>query len=178
MSTFPGSPKLAKAGLVLVDPVSGALLRVIPLQYNPETLTRTLQVRGTTGEAGDRTEALRLTGPPIETIKLDAEIDATDQLEFPDQNATTVEVGLQAHLAALETIVYPSSARAAGQRSPRARRHARDRADGSAAHTVRLEQESRPAGAAHGFFDHGRSLRSAAESDPGEGEPRDDACSA
>jgi hypothetical protein len=110
MSTFPGSPKLAKAGLVLVDPVTGAVLRVIPLQYNPETLTRTLQVRGTTGEAGDRTEALRLTGPPIETIKLDAEIDATDQLEAPDQNPTTIDVGLHAHLAALETIVYPSSA--------------------------------------------------------------------
>ena len=109
MSSFPGSPKLAKAGLVLVDPVSAAVLRVIPLQYNPETLTRTLQVRGTTGEAGDRTEALRLTGPPIETIKLDAEIDAADQLEFPDQNPTTVEVGLHAHLAALETIIYPAS---------------------------------------------------------------------
>jgi hypothetical protein len=109
MTSFPGSPKLAKAGLVLVDPISAALLRVIPLQYNPETLTRTLQVRGTTGEAGDRTEALRLTGPPIETIKLDAEIDAADQLEFPDQNPTTGEVGLHAHLAALETIVYPAS---------------------------------------------------------------------
>ena len=29
---------------------------------------------------------MRLTGPPVETIKLDAEIDATDQLEFPDQH--------------------------------------------------------------------------------------------
>ena len=37
-------------------------------------------------ESGDRAEALRLNGPPVETIKLDAEIDATDQLEFPDQN--------------------------------------------------------------------------------------------
>lgn len=110
MSTFPGSPKLAKAGLVLIDPITAALLRVIPLQYNPEKLSRSLQVRGTTGESGDRTEALRLTGPPVETIKLDAEIDAADQLEFPDQNATTVEVGLHAHLAALETILYPSSA--------------------------------------------------------------------
>jgi hypothetical protein len=109
MSTFPGSPKLAKAGLVLIDPVSAALLRVIALQYNPESLTRSLQVRGTAGEVGDRTEALRLTGPPVETIKLDAEIDAADQLEFPDQNPTAVEVGLHAHLAALETIIYPSS---------------------------------------------------------------------
>ena len=52
---------------------------------------------------------MRLTGPPVETIKLDAEIDATDQLEFPDQNRTAVEFGIQPQLAALETIVYPTS---------------------------------------------------------------------
>jgi len=60
-------------------------------------------------ESGDRSEAMRLTGPPVETIKLDAEIDATDQLEFPDQNRTAVEFGIQPQLAALETIVYPTS---------------------------------------------------------------------
>jgi len=36
-------------------------------------------------------------------------IDATDQLEFPDQNSATVEFGIQPQLAALETIVYPAS---------------------------------------------------------------------
>ena len=60
-------------------------------------------------EGGDRSEALRLTGPPVETIKLEAEIDATDQLEFPDQNANAVQFGIQPQLAALETIIYPSS---------------------------------------------------------------------
>jgi hypothetical protein len=111
MSTFPGSPKVLKGGIVLVDPNTGIVLTVIPLQYNPDTLTRTLQIRGTTGEAGDRLEALRLTGPPAESIKLEAEIDATDQLEFPDQNPIVAELGLHAQLAALETIVYPDSAR-------------------------------------------------------------------
>ena len=110
MSTFPGSPRLLKGGIVLVDPDNGTVLRVIPLQYNPETLSRSLQIRGTT-ESGDRLEALRLTGPPVETIKLEVEIDATDQLEFPDQNPATAELGLHAQLAALETIVYPDSAR-------------------------------------------------------------------
>jgi hypothetical protein len=85
-------------------------VRIIPLQYNPETLTRSLEVRGTTGEAGDRSEALRLTGPPRETIKLDAEIDATDQLEFPDQHPNTATEGIHPQLAALEMIVYPPSA--------------------------------------------------------------------
>ena len=85
------------------------MLRIIALQYNPDTLTRTLQVKGVGQESGDRTEALRLKGPPTETIKLDAEIDATDQLEFPDENQSAVQLGLHPQLAALETIIYPSS---------------------------------------------------------------------
>jgi len=110
MSTFPGSPPLIKGGLVLLDPNNGSVQRVIALQYNSDTISRTLQIQGAGGESGDRMEALRLKGPPIETIKLEAEIDATDQLEFPEANATAVEVGLHAQLAALETILYPSSA--------------------------------------------------------------------
>src|SRR5262245_26431865 len=108
MSSFAGSPKLTRGGIVLLDLDSGAVLRIITLQYNPDTLTRTLQVKAIS-ETGDRSEALRLTGPPVETIKLDAEIDATDQLEFPDQNQTAVQLGIHPQLAALETIVYPTS---------------------------------------------------------------------
>lgn len=110
MTSFPRSPKLLKGGIVLIDPETSAVKRIISLQYNPDTLTRTLQVQGS-GESGDRSEALRLTGPPVETIKLDAEIDATDQLEFPDkeQNKDAVKVGIHPQLAALETIIYPTS---------------------------------------------------------------------
>jgi len=111
MSGFPASPRLLKAGLVLLDPDSFAVLPngVIVMQYNPETLTRTLKIKGAE-EGGDRSEAMRLTGPPVETIKLDAEIDATDQLENPEQNQATVEYGIAPQLAALETMVYPASA--------------------------------------------------------------------
>jgi len=108
MTTFPSSPRLLKGGIVLIDPDSSAVRRIVVLQYNPDTLSRTLQPQ-TVKENGDRSEAMRLTGPPVETIKLDAEIDATDQLEFPDQNSATVEFGIQPQLAALETIVYPAS---------------------------------------------------------------------
>src|SRR5215216_4647754 len=103
MSAFPNSPRLIKGGIVLVDPDSGTVQKIIVLQYNPDTLTRTLAPQGVK-ESGDRSEALRLTGPPIETIKLDAEIDATDQLEFPDQNPNAVQSGVHTQLAALETI--------------------------------------------------------------------------
>lgn len=99
-------PRLLKGGIVLIDAETSALRRVIGLQYNPDTLSRTLQVRGA-GEGGDRLEALRLTGPPAETIKVDAEIDAADQLAAGD--ATAIECGIHPQLAALETLVYPAS---------------------------------------------------------------------
>jgi hypothetical protein len=108
MTTFPNSPRLLKGGIVLIDPDTAAVRRIIVLQYNPDTLSRTLQPQAVK-ESGDRSEAMRLTGPPVETIKLDAEIDATDQLEFPDQNRTAVDFGIQPQLAALETMVYPAS---------------------------------------------------------------------
>jgi hypothetical protein len=109
MSTFPNSPRLLKGGIVLIDPVSGAVQRIITLQYNPDTLTRSLQVQSVDPANKNRSEALRLKGPPIETFKLDAEIDATDQLEFPDQNQSAAQFGIYPQLAALETIVYPTS---------------------------------------------------------------------
>jgi hypothetical protein len=108
-SAFPGSPKLLRGGLVLIDPDSGAVRQVIALQYNPDSLSRTLQVQGT-GEGGERSEVLRLKGPAVESFKLDAEIDAADQLEFPDQNAATVEFGIQPQLSALEGLINPTSA--------------------------------------------------------------------
>ena len=101
MSGYSRSPRLVKGGLVLVEPLTGAVLRIISLQYNPDSLSRTLQIQGT-GD-GARSEALRLKGPPVETIKLDAEIDATDQLEAPSRNATTVALGIHPQLAALES---------------------------------------------------------------------------
>jgi hypothetical protein len=106
MTTFPGSPRVLKGGLVLVDPDSAAVRTVIALQYNPETVSRTLQIQAF-GESAERSEALRLKGPPVETFKLDAEIDAVDQLERSDPIAG--EHGIQPQLATLETIVYPES---------------------------------------------------------------------
>jgi hypothetical protein len=107
MTTFPGSPRLLKGGIVLIDPGTSAVQRIIALQYNPDTLTRTLQVKGVGAEGGDRSEALRLKGPPVETINLDAEIDATDQLAVADPQTT--QLGIHPQLAALEAIVYPTS---------------------------------------------------------------------
>ncbi|MDQ6648313.1 MAG: hypothetical protein M3Y93_13995 [Pseudomonadota bacterium] len=109
MSAFPGSPRILKGGIVLIDANTSAVLRVIALQYNPDSLTRSLQVQAVSADGGDRSEVLRLKGPPVETLKLEAEIDATDQLEFPEQNSATTQFGIFAQLAALETMIYPTS---------------------------------------------------------------------
>jgi hypothetical protein len=106
--TSPRAPRVRQGGFVLIDTETDAVERVIAFQYNPDSLSRSLQARGS-GEGGDRAEALRLTGPPTETISIEAELDATDQLEFPDDNPTAVEVALHAQIAALEAVLYPSS---------------------------------------------------------------------
>lgn len=109
MSGLTSSPKLIKGGLVVLAPGGGATKRTIVLQYNPDTLTRSFQVQGVGGDGGgERAQPFRLKGPAIETIKLDAEIDATDQLEFPDSNANAVSYGVAPQLAVLEALINPS----------------------------------------------------------------------
>jgi hypothetical protein len=102
------SPRFLRAGLVLVHPGTAAVRRVIVLQYNPHTISRSLQVKGV-GETADRSEALRLKGPAVETIKLEAELDAADQLADPSSNPVVASHGLGPALAALEGMVNPTS---------------------------------------------------------------------
>ena len=106
------SPKLIKGGLVVLPPGgSGAPLRTIALQYNPDTLIRSYQVQGVGGDGGgERAQPFRLKGPAIETLKVDAEIDATDQLEASEQNAITVQHGIAPQIAVLESLANPSVA--------------------------------------------------------------------
>lgn len=51
---------------------------------------------------------MRLVGPPQETINLEIEVDAADQLEKAEFNATTM--GVHPTLASLEMLLYPKSA--------------------------------------------------------------------
>lgn len=109
MSTSPLSPRLVKGGIVTMDPDTTALQSVIALQYNPDTLTRTLQIQAIQGaQDGTRVDALRLRGPAVETIKIEIELDATDQLEFPNKNPIAVQFGLQPQLAQLEMLINPT----------------------------------------------------------------------
>ena len=106
MTSFPGSPRLLKGAIIGADKFN-PLASVIVFQYNPDTMTRKLDARTSTGESADRSESLRLAGPPKETITISLEIDATDQLETA--NPLAVATGINPTLAALEMLFYPKS---------------------------------------------------------------------
>jgi hypothetical protein len=96
-----------KGAIIGIDQYN-PLASVIIFQYNPETLTRTITAQTSGSDNAAKGEAMRLKGPPQEEIKLDVEIDATDQLEFAKAPATTM--GLYPTLASLEMLLYPKSA--------------------------------------------------------------------
>jgi hypothetical protein len=106
MTASPLSPRLLKGALVSLD-ITSPIPQVIVFQYNPDTLTRQLKARGAQGDAA-KGDATRLNGAPEETIKIDVEIDATDQLETGESTAETI--GIYPQLSALEMLVYPKSA--------------------------------------------------------------------
>jgi Contractile injection system tube protein len=107
MSSFPGSPRLLKGAVIGLDPAN-PLASIIVFQYNPDTMTRRLEARTSGGGTGtDKSEALRFIGPPKETITVNIEVDATDQLE--EGNPLATSVGIYPTLSALEMLLYPKS---------------------------------------------------------------------
>ena len=99
-----------KGALLVLYPIN-PIPKIIKFQYNPESLTRSFQpVNSNTGTGENApSETFRITNPPIETMSLDIEIDATDKLEFPDKNPVTVIMGINPELTALESLLYPTS---------------------------------------------------------------------
>lgn len=106
MAVLSSSPRLTRGAIVSIDPLNPLASTTI-FQYNPSELTRSL-IPQTTTESDDRSEPMRLKGPPIETISLKAEIDATDQLS--SANPMAVNFGIYPQLSALEMLIYPKSA--------------------------------------------------------------------
>lgn len=108
MTSFSRTPRLLKGAIVTLNPTSNRVERTIPFQYNPDTLSRSLQVQAIEN-TGTRSEVLRLKGAPSETIRLEIELDATDPLERAEK--TSVDFGIYPQLSALETLIYPTSDR-------------------------------------------------------------------
>jgi hypothetical protein len=112
----PVRPQLLKGALAVYPThTPGAQpSHVIPFQFNPEQMKRTLAHRavqapntGSTGAAKE--DVLRVAGPPVETINITVELEAAEQLDDPDRNSAVAEDGLHHALAVLELLMYPSS---------------------------------------------------------------------
>jgi hypothetical protein len=102
------SPRVISGGIVVV-PASGPM-RTFALQYNPDSITRTLQPLATGAAGQDRSEALRLKGPATETFNVDAEFDLTDAMDKARSEPAAVRDGLNPQLAFLVGLVNPTSA--------------------------------------------------------------------
>lgn len=110
-SDFPRSPRLIKGALVVFETQLPIPTNLIVFQYNPETMTRSVQpTGGSTPSAQQGSGDTQPTLPPIETFQLTVELDAADQLEAPGSNPLATTVGLHPTLAALELLVSPPSA--------------------------------------------------------------------
>lgn len=111
MPTYSQSLPVARGRIRVFDQAKPTApnLYVIEFQFNPATLSRTLQPPAleTTTSQGQRAVALRYQGAPTETINVDIAIDAADQLEAG--NKETAEHGILPQLAILETLLYPKS---------------------------------------------------------------------
>jgi hypothetical protein len=114
-SDFPGRPRLLKGALaVYPTQTPGAQAsKIIVFQFNPDQMRRQLAHRAPPAPAGTastgqaKEDALRVAGAPIETITISVDMNAADQLEFPDDNALAAENGLHPALASLEMLMYP-----------------------------------------------------------------------
>ena len=105
MASFLNSPRLIKGALVQGDPLH-LWRKVVVFQYNPERITRSLKVPSVEREASQN-QAPRLTAPPEETIQIEVELDATDQMELVE--GIPVPANIHPMLATLELLVYPTS---------------------------------------------------------------------
>lgn len=104
MSPFSTSPKLSKGRIDVVDPSTQRVSYSIPFQFNPDTLTRSLNPQWMQGgyNRTNKCNALRMNGVPEETIRLEVEIDAAEDLsKYP--------LGIYPQIAALENLIYPST---------------------------------------------------------------------
>lgn len=106
-TSSPLQPLLLKGALVAFR-LPSPRPSVIIFQFNPESVTRTLEARRLAEDANSP-DNNRITGAPVETIKMDVVLDATDFLEADDPVARSA--GIHPELAALELLLYPETTR-------------------------------------------------------------------
>lgn len=109
------SPKLLKGALVeFSERFIGPIPNIIIFQYNPEKLTRTLDVwtpsdsqEGANPGTPSASSATAQPADPPESFNVVLELDATDALEEPESHPVAVISGIADRIAAMEMLLYP-----------------------------------------------------------------------
>lgn len=97
----PVSARTIQGAIISIDPVGPP--RLVPFQYNPDEVTRTVTPMEAPGGAA-AAEARRLWGAPKETITLTLELDGGDPA---GDGKALAGIGVRARLAALQLLVTP-----------------------------------------------------------------------
>jgi hypothetical protein len=114
MSEFsPQSPWLLPGALIVLNDTSLVPRpSMIPFQYNPSTLSRSLEPYKGKEEIDNGQISGKVVraqpGPPTETISLTLELDATDYLEDPASHPVGSMVGVASPIASMEKLMYPT----------------------------------------------------------------------
>lgn len=107
---YPRSPKLLKGALVgLAEDIIGITPNIIPFQYNPTQVRRSLTPWTPTQVSETERGQLAPDAQPFdpkEKIDITVELDAADQLE--DSDAVATVVGIADRIAAIEKLLLPT----------------------------------------------------------------------
>src|ERR1700733_14102455 len=95
---------MIRAAFLIYDSDGRVLQRTLRFQINPDSLNRTIQPQSVGGDSGDRLEALRFKGPPVETIKFKANFDTAQMLNDPEYSYAATH-GLHPLLAATAPLI-------------------------------------------------------------------------
>jgi hypothetical protein len=111
-----GRPRVVKGALLVYDSQAPGTTpsRQIVFQYNPDGLRRSFATRAPAKDAtksgASKESVLSVPGPPVETITLSIELDASDQLDDATRREAVNDDGLHGALASLELLLYPATA--------------------------------------------------------------------
>ncbi|PTL79520.1 hypothetical protein [Vitiosangium sp. GDMCC 1.1324] len=98
--------KTLMGSLVIIPPTGGSR-HVVVFQLNPASLRRRLQPQLAGGDREGRSGPIQFAAAPTETIDVELEIDAT--LQLPSTPGQPAASDIRPQLAALESLLYPSS---------------------------------------------------------------------
>ena len=111
----PAQPHFLRGGIVCYDLAAGRAVRTLPMMVNAATLRRSYEIKDS-AVSSYSSGPLRLTAPAVETIDVEAKLDAADAIlrsldgaALSGAAAAAADEGVRPWIAALQLLVTPKS---------------------------------------------------------------------